>query len=932
LVRRRSRQLRELNAALEARVTERTAALRASNERLEKVLAVEAVGVMFWDLTTGCLVDANETFLKMMGYNRGDLEARDLTWQKFTPPEYHEVSLAEIEKFQRTGRVGPYEKEYFNKDGTRRWLLFSGSSLGGNMCVEFCVDIADRKKAEAELQESQRQNKTFADLLRLSKQPFGSGYPDGRLGVVNPAFEELVGYTQEELRTVKWDEITPREWLEREKELLAELERTGTPIRYEKEYIRKDGGRVPVELFCGLVRDAEGRPEHYYSFVTDLTQRKLAEAALRASERHYRRLVETAQEGIWLIDAQGHTTFANAKMCELLGYSADEMLGRHLFEFMDEEAKSQAQVYLGHRELGISEQRECRFRRKDGSDLWTMVSTNPLFDANGKYTDSLAMVTDITEQRRAREALRASEERFRVAQEMSPDGFTILRPVRDESGRVVDFTWVYENATAERFTGKGLEELKGQRLLEVFPGHRGGEIWEAYRHVAETGERRVLEARYSGETVALTWFRLAVVPLVGGDVAVLAQDITRQKDFEAELQRLVEERTAKLQELVGELEHFSYTITHDLKSPLRAMRGFAEIAGTLCERIEAKECLGRIATSAERMDRLIADALSYSRSVRQELPLEDVDAGALLRGMLDSYPEFQTARARIVVEGRLPMVLANEAGLTQCFSNLLGNAVKFVKPGEKSDIRIWAEEVESEKGRTPGGWVRIWVEDKGIGITKEMMPRVFDMFARASKDYEGTGIGLALVRKVVQRMGGKVGVESERGKGSRFWIELSKGGERPNPIAAAGLAAGDAGQGNVLYVEDEENDALFMQRAFGSNGMAGRLRVVGDGRAAIDYLSGSGQYSDRTKYPLPALVLLDLNLPQIPGFQVLEWIKNNPDYARLPVVVFSSSTREDDRVRARELGAEAFVAKPSSGMEFGRVVEGLKGKLKTVEW
>jgi len=132
-------------------------ALRQSLERLEKVLEIETVGVMFWDLNTGCLVDANDAFLKLMGYARSDVEARDLTWQKFTPPEYYDVSRAEIEKFMVTGRVGPYEKEYFCKDGTKRWLLFAGSSLGGNQCVEFCVDIADRKKAEQQLMELNQQ-------------------------------------------------------------------------------------------------------------------------------------------------------------------------------------------------------------------------------------------------------------------------------------------------------------------------------------------------------------------------------------------------------------------------------------------------------------------------------------------------------------------------------------------------------------------------------------------------------------------------------------------------------------------------------------------------------------------------------------------------------------------------------------------------------
>jgi signal transduction histidine kinase len=236
------------------------------------------------------------------------------------------------------------------------------------------------------------------------------------------------------------------------------------------------------------------------------------------------------------------------------------------------------------------------------------------------------------------------------------------------------------------------------------------------------------------------------------------------------LERLVAERTAKLEELVAELEHFSYTITHDMRAPLRAMKGYGEMVCELCAscpQTEQKTFLQRIMTSADRMDALIRDALNYSRSVRQELPLEPVDSGALLRGMLDSYPEFQRSKARIRVEGELPLVMGNEAGLTQCFSNLLGNAVKFVRPGSLPEITVRAE-VEQD-------WARIWVEDKGIGIAEAMLPRVFDMFSRGHNHYEGTGIGLALVRKIAERMGGKVGVESEEGQGSRFWLELRVG-------------------------------------------------------------------------------------------------------------------------------------------------------------
>ncbi len=257
-------------------------------------------------------------------------------------------------------------------------------------------------------------------------------------------------------------------------------------------------------------------------------------------------------------------------------------------------------------------------------------------------------------------------------------------------------------------------------------------------------------------------------------------DLTRTN---ANLERVVAERTAKLQETVAELEHFSYSITHDMRAPLRAMQGFATIlneegADRLSD--EHKDYLNRIGSVAGRMDQLITDALNFSKTVRQELVAERVDLVTLLHSILESYPELQPSKAHIAVQSEIPPVMGNVAGLTQCFSNLLGNAVKFVKPGQTPEIRIWAEHFPGSESSTSKNlvtgqkdetiWVRVWVEDNGVGIPKDFQPRVFDMFQRGSVDHEGTGIGLALVRKVTERMGGKVGVESEPGVGSRFWL------------------------------------------------------------------------------------------------------------------------------------------------------------------
>ena len=155
-----------------------------------------------------------------------------------------------------------------------------------------------------------------------------------------------------------------------------------------------------------------------------------------------------------------------------------------------------------------------------------------------------------------------------------------------------------------------------------------------------------------------------------------------------------------------------------------------------------------------------------------------MDAAALLRGIIQAYPNLKPPGARIQIEGEIPPVCGNEAGLTQCFSNLLGNAVKFVQPGTVPEVRIWAEQRSPAAGasETPASApiVRIWFEDNGIGIPSQAQGHLFQMFQRATTEFEGSGIGLALVKKVVQRMGGSVGVESEEGRGSRFWIELGR--------------------------------------------------------------------------------------------------------------------------------------------------------------
>ncbi|HEX3800527.1 MAG TPA: CheR family methyltransferase [Verrucomicrobiae bacterium] len=247
------------------------------------------------------------------------------------------------------------------------------------------------------------------------------------------------------------------------------------------------------------------------------------------------------------------------------------------------------------------------------------------------------------------------------------------------------------------------------------------------------------------------------------------------------LEEKISERTVELTDSVEELEAFSYTVAHDMRAPLRAMQGFAalileEHAAQLDE--DARKYLGRIQTSSDRLDRLIREVLNYNRMARQELLLEPVDLAALVPEILNSYPNLQKPDVEVQVEQPLPVVIGNDVALTQIFANLLGNAVKFVRTGVKAKIRIYAEAVKI------GDSVRFWIEDNGIGIEPANYEKIFRMFQYLNRPglYEGSGIGLAIVRKAAEKMGGQVGLESVPGQGSRFWIQLKaakKPGDKP---------------------------------------------------------------------------------------------------------------------------------------------------------
>ncbi|MBA4150718.1 MAG: PAS domain-containing sensor histidine kinase [Verrucomicrobia bacterium] len=264
---------------------------------------------------------------------------------------------------------------------------------------------------------------------------------------------------------------------------------------------------------------------------------------------------------------------------------------------------------------------------------------------------------------------------------------------------------------------------------------------------------------------------VSMTPLPGeaaGTVCAVLTDLRQQKHAET-LEKMVLLRTTQLREKIGELEAFSYSLSHDMRQPLRAMQGFSQILlndYSECMAPEPKDFILRIKTAANRLDRLIDDVLTYSHATCGENELTAISLSAIVREVVQCYQNLR--KAEIEIAPGIALVLGYEVGLTQCISNLLTNAVKFVPAGKTPKIKIWWE--------LRGEFVRLWIQDNGIGIAPRDQKTIFEMFSRvySNEDYEGTGIGLSIVAKSVEKMGGQLGVESELGKGSCFWIDLQK--------------------------------------------------------------------------------------------------------------------------------------------------------------
>ncbi len=549
---------------------------------------------------------------------------------------------------------------------------------------------------------------------------------------------------------------------------------------------RQTGIRRYRQFSSAPIHDATGATTGAVAIMRDITESRLTEDALRESEQRYRTLGEAIPYGVWTTDATGYCTYVSASFLELVGMTLEQVqhLGwLHLLP--PEDVQPTKDQWLHCVQTGEDFEREHWFRTKDGGFRTVLAIGRPVRDEQGRITSWAGINLDITERKRAEDALRESGARLRTVLDQMPSGVTI----RDASSEEI----ILFNEQARRILGMPVPTLQDAIRYEgVHPDGRSyrAEEWPLSRALAhgETVQGEEIELRGAeGSRVTIS---TNAAPIRSPDGQVIAgvavfHDVTERKQAEAalresearlrklseELDQRVRERTAELEDANRELEAFSYSVSHDLRAPLRSIDGFsAALTRYYSGKLDAQgeDYLNRVRASAQHMGQLIEDILGLSRATRAEMHRQSVDLSALAGEVLAGLREAQPDR-RVETVITAAMVAEGDPHLLRIvLDNLLGNAWKYT--GRWPVARIEFGE------RTQAGEHIFFVRDNGAGFDPAYAEKLFKPFQRlhTEDEFPGTGIGLALVQRIVRRHGGRVWAEGAVNKGATVYFTLPR--------------------------------------------------------------------------------------------------------------------------------------------------------------
>jgi len=598
---------------------------------------------------------------------------------------------------------------------------------------------------------------------------------EGKFQYVNPLFQNLTGYTENELLgEYSLDLVHPEDREVVREKAIENLKSKKGSIPYEYRLVKKNGEILWVLEEVTSINYG-GKRATVGSFM-DITARKELEEAIGYSEKRYRTILESMEDAYFEIDLAGNFTFVNNAVCRDLGYSSEELIGMNYKGYTaEEDIKCLFQAFNEVYRTGVPNRGvPWKSTLKDGSHGFGETSISPLRNSKGEIVGFCGITRDITERKQAEEALRQSEEKYRTVLDEIGDAYFEV----DLKG---NFTFVNDQMTQHLQYSK--EELLGMNYRIFTVKEEIKNVYEAYNRVYRTGEpglsfgHKVIRKDGTGRVsnVSISPAKNAKGEIIG--FRGISRDITAQKRLEEEREALLQEIrkiNQKLEEANKELQDFVYIASHDLREPLRKISSFGtllqdSLKGRLNE--DQQENFEFMIDGSRRMQDMIDALLTYSRLTTKAKPFEWVDLNKVIEDLkkLELATVLDETRGIINVPKPLPSIQADLSQMHQLFQNLIGNGLKFHKEGIPPEIIIRAYEVENNM-------IRIEVEDNGIGIDEKYHGQLFTMFKRLHprEQYEGTGIGLASCKKIVERHGGNIGIKSTPDKGSTFWLTLPR--------------------------------------------------------------------------------------------------------------------------------------------------------------
>lgn len=694
------------------------------------------------------------------------------------------------------------------------------SSIDEIAAVRRLLDETDARRMSAENTLSKSEMR-FKATFEQAAVGIALVAPDGHWLQVNNKLCEIVGYGREELLRLGFQDITHPDDLDTDLEYVRQMmNREIESYAMEKRYLNKNGQVVWVNLTVALIWAPDGTPDYFISVVEDIQTRKeaegslaavveeqrrgrlaalnqmedaiaareaseLAAVALRDSEQRFRAAFEQAAVGMAVVTPDGRWLRTNQKLCDIVGYPADELQNKASQEITHPDDREDSRRWMERLLAGEVDTYtlEKRHVRRDGTVVWVNTAVSLVRHADGRPNHVIKVIEDIQRRKGAEESLNRSEERLRLALDATNDGL-----------------WDWDLRSGAVYRSPRYFELVGRQPNDGTPD------FGFFRSVVHPDDLphvlAVIEAHKQGRTAAIEFeFRLAgageavkwlgvrgraverddtgaPLRIVGtlADISERKRTEEEIRDLNTDLERRVVERTAELTVANRELDSFAYAVSHDLRAPLRAMSGFSQALtedyGDALEG-DAKLYLDQIGVASRKMGELIDGILALSRSTRGELQCNAIDLSALAASVVGELAHAEPGRV-VGIEIEQGLVIDGDGRMIEAvMHNLLSNAWKYTGKTGTPAIRVYSGEID--------GWQGICVADNGAGFDMAHADQLFQPFRRLHRqdEFPGIGIGLATVQRIIRRHGGEIRAYAEPGKGATFCFTLSGENEVP---------------------------------------------------------------------------------------------------------------------------------------------------------